>query len=231
MTYLSVKALICLELLREPEAELDSLASRLGLTKRVVEAKCCELRDTGLVDLQGPRVRALDKLSLALEAVSEGVSPETVARHLNWRDFERLCSKAFEMNEFTCTTGLRFKRLGRLREVDVLAARKPVLVAVDCKSWGIRRGKLSMLRRAIEQHLDRVGSLAAVLPELKAKLGLAEWSYAVLVPAIVTLFEESLYVHRGVPVVPVFKLNNFIQELPSYLDELATWRVKLSFLD
>lgn len=228
---LKPRALLCVELLRLGEASVDELSSRVGVSAHLVESICEELRARGVVEAAHGRVRASDRLELALEAMREGASAETVASYLSWQDFERFCSKAFEMNGFSCTTRLRFKGVGRLFEVDVVASRRPLVVAVDCKSWGVRRGKASMLRRAVERHLDRCRALASALGELSSRVNVAGWGEAIVVPSMVTLLEESLYVYMGVPIVPAHRLNSFIQELHDHVDELASMRVRLPRLE
>jgi hypothetical protein len=49
---------------------------------------------------------------------------------------------------------------------------------------------------------------------------LASWRETVIVPVIITLFPESIAFVDSVPVVPAFKLNQFIQELPSNIESV-----------
>jgi len=162
----------------------------------------------------------------ALERLSKGASLAEATSKLDWRDFEVFCSKAFEAHGFEVATSLRFKWSGRLYEVDVAAWRGPLLIAIDCKSWRVRPGKPSQLKRAVDRHLERAEALANALPLLQGRLGSLSSQLLYVAPCLVTLLEESVLVYRGVPIVPVSKLNSFIQELHLYLDSLASFKAQ-----
>lgn len=232
MTQIGLRLLFTMELLarsKEGEVKLEDLALSLQAPPSLIEKWLCDLKTKGFMELRGPEGSwiVVDKLGLALEAISLGASPESVSRWLHWRDFEKLCLKVFELNGFRTILSFRFKAIGHLHEVDVLAIKYPLLLAIDCKSWGIRSGKPSMLREAVKRQVKRVEALTSTLPGLKKRLGLEDGARIILTAVIVTLFEESLKIYAGIPIVPISKLNNFIQEIHAYLDSLSTWRMEL----
>lgn len=214
-------------LLVKGAASLEELALEAGCSVEEAVEALRKLEASGLVTLSGGSARLLDKVMGALEALRAGAQLSEVASKLSWRDFEGLCSKAFEANGYATSTALRFKWAGRRYEVDVAAWRRPLLIALDCKSWSLRAGKASQLRRAVERHLERVGALAKALPSLQGRLKVPRGSEALVTPCIVTLLEEALKVHGGVPIVPISRLNAFIQEVQAYVDSLTTFRVEL----
>lgn len=211
-------ASLLLAILSEGEGvEEDTLKLKAGVNGSALSI-LKELADEGLLTRENGYWRVRDKLGLALKALKLGASIEAVARSFTWRDFEWFSSKAFEANGYQVLRGVRFSHQGRRYEVDVVAAKKPLVVLVDCKSWGIASGKASRLRRSALKHVERVKAFKGSLSGLKRKPNLEGWDKAYLVPVVVTIFEEAVKVYMGVPVVPIFKLNGFISELEAYLD-------------
>jgi hypothetical protein len=74
---------------------------------------------------------------------------------------------------------------------------------VECKKWAGNRYRLSAVKKAVEQHKERTTFYAAITHEDA-------------IPLLVTLIEEEIRVYEGVPIVPVQKLNSFVNELDGY---------------
>jgi hypothetical protein len=160
---------------------------------------------------------SLEELSSMLR---KGVSLEEATKSLEWKDFEGVVSDAFEANGFRTMRNLRFSHEKRRYEVDVVALERPRLVAVDCKHWGLRAGKGSALRAASLAQLKRAVNLGKKAQEVQG-IDIGGWGEVTLVPCIVTLYEERIVESGGVLVVPLAKLNSFIEELRSgYFDFL-----------
>lgn len=223
---MSTKKLL-LSLLDPGPLTIDKLSLASGAPLEEVASELRALEGGGLVQVEGGRVRPLSRALIAVEALRAGASLLELAPKLSWRDFESLCSSAFRAHGFRTCAPLRFRRAGRLYEVDVVASRGGLVVAVDCKSWGIRASKSSQLKRAVDRHLERTEALASALPSLPEGMGLLEGGEVAVVPCLVTLLEESVLVYRGVPIVPTLKLNSFILELHSYLDSLSAFKASL----
>ena len=169
-----------------------------------------------------------EKLRRVEEKLRGGARLEEVMEELSWRDFEEICAEIFEVNGYSpVLRGFRFKLGQRRFEVDVIAVRDWLAVCVDCKHWGIRPGRTSALRRAAEQHLERVRCLGEGLKMASVSLKLSV-DKAVLIPAIVTVFDVPLIPSRGeVPIIPIFKFNRFTQEILSFYDFVAHISVEL----
>ena len=75
---------------------------------------------------------------------------------------------------------------------------------VECKKWAGNRYRLSAMKKAVEQHKERTRFYAAITHEDA-------------IPLLVTLIEEEIRVYEGVPIVPVQKLNQFVNELDGYM--------------
>lgn len=160
---------------------------------------------------------SLDELSSMLR---RGIPVEEATKDLEWKDFEGVVSDAFEANGFRTMRNLRFSHEKRRYEVDVVAMERPRLVAVDCKHWGLRAGKGSALKAASLAQLNRAVNLGKKAQEIPG-IGIGGWGEATIVPCVVTLYEERVVESGGVLIVPLAKLNSFIEELRSgYFDFL-----------
>jgi len=147
-----------------------------------------------------------------LEAkMRKGMDLEDVAKHFSWQDFEAMVSEVFSANGFRTFLNFRFSSNKRRYEIDVVAISKPRIMLVDCKHWGIRLGKSSALKAAATAQVKRSGEFCCKLQEFKA-LGVEEWHSAKVIPILITLYQERVTENDGVMVVPVFKLNSFIEE-------------------
>jgi hypothetical protein len=124
---------------------------------------------------------------------------ETVSEKTIWQNFERLAAFIFEKNEF-CVTVNSIKILNKKRRLYVVIARKnDQTFLIECKKWAGNRYRLSALKGAVVQHKERTAFYEHIMHEDA-------------VPLIVTLVEEEIRVYEGVPIVPVIRLNAFINE-------------------
>jgi len=156
------------------------------------------------------------KISLAEleESIKSGVAFEDVTKDLEWRDFEGLVSDVFSENGFRTFRNFRFSSKKRRYEVDVVALERPRIVVADCKHWRIRLGKASALKVAASSHLARAVEFGNKLQEF-AEMGVGGWHRITIIPILVTLYQERIMENDGVLVVPIFKLNSFVEELRS----------------
>jgi hypothetical protein len=117
-----------------------------------------------------------------------------------WQNFERLTAFIFEENNFQASTNT-VKRLKRKRrQYDVIAKTNGKTFLVECKKWAGNRSRLSALKKAIEQHIERTEFYRYLTRENA-------------IPIVVTLIEEEIRSYEGVPIVPILRLNSFINEL------------------
>ena len=134
-----------------------------------------------------------------------GKQIEEVMKDISWHEFEHTIGKILERHEFEVKRNFRFKTTKRY-EIDILATKKNVVLAIDCKKWCRGRYKSSALKKAIKKQKERVRELK------KMRLGVFYRVY----PLMVTLWEEDLILFDDVFVVPVWKLNNFILNFEGY---------------
>ncbi len=130
---------------------------------------------------------------------------ETVAETVIWQHFEQLAGFIFEKNDFCVRVNTVKTHHKKRRQYDVIARKDSRTFLVECKKWAGSRYRLSALKRAVGQHKER----AAFYEDVTGREA---------IPVIVTLIEEAVLVHEGVPLVPVTRLNAFIRELDRHTD-------------
>lgn len=125
---------------------------------------------------------------------------QRVSAEVVWQNFERLTAFIFEENNFLAVTNTVKTLKKRRRQYDVIAKTNNRTFLVECKKWAGNRSRLSALKRAIEQHKERTEFYQHLTREDA-------------IPIVVTLIEEEIRSYEGVPIVPILKLNSFINEL------------------
>jgi Holliday junction resolvase-like predicted endonuclease len=223
----NIELRVAMEILRngEDSLEITKLSKKLGLEKALV-LEVIE-RVWEVADIEGNRPDAQifvltgeDRLKLAVATVTFGATVEESARILSWKEFEAFCAKVLEENGYSCTQEFRFKSIQRKRfECDILASRKPLIVMADCKHYA---GRVKGLRAVVKKQMERVSALSKSIPTMIRSIPeIIDWPEALVVPVIITMFQQNPSIIDDVPVVPGFKLNQFIQELPSNIERIS----------
>jgi hypothetical protein len=167
-----------------------------------------------------------ERIDLAMMAITRGAKVSEIIELMTWKDFEGFVAGILAENTYKCVES--FRRVGNSEihgmEIDVVGVRGRTIIAVDAKMWGVRGGKASALKTAAEKQKTRTFELSQELQRLFKKIpSLAEDTYTIF-PVIVTWLVEEVEFHEGVPVVPIFKLNSFIQELQHHEDLVVSYK-------
>ena len=125
---------------------------------------------------------------------------EQVSKEAVWQNFERLVGFIFEMNDFQVNINRVRTFNKKRRQYDVIAKKNERIYLVECKKWAGNRYRLSALRKAIRQHKERTNFYRNLTGEEA-------------IPIIVTLIEEDIKFFEDMPIVPIFRLNSFINEV------------------
>nr|MDO8133453.1 hypothetical protein [Candidatus Njordarchaeum guaymaensis] len=225
---------VIMKLLKTEEASISihALSREVAFSEEILLKMIQRLEESELISRtdNGMMVAAPigeDRLKLAIAAVRYGATVEDSASALSWKEFESFCLKVLEGNEYSCYQGFWFKSpKGRRYECDVVATMNSLILVADCKHYA---GRVKGLNAAVDKHLERVGAFAKSVPTLVRKIPqILEWDQATITPIMVTLFPENITVIEGVPIVPVFKLNQFLQEITSNIDNITHIAVKPS---
>ena len=125
---------------------------------------------------------------------------DRVSTEVVWQNFERLTAFVFEENDFLAKTNIVKTLKKKRRQYDVIAKTDNRTFLVECKKWAGNRSRLSALKKAIERHIERTEFYRYLTREDAIAI-------------VVTLVEEEIRSYEGVPIVPILRLNSFINEL------------------
>jgi hypothetical protein len=217
-----------LEWTRGQPVERGTLREAVRVTDEAYDDYMAYLASNGLIDEEGGSVSAsLDqRLGLAVRAVRVGGDLERVSRALGWLEFEEIVARIFEENGYDVKRRFRFQAEGRRWEIDVLAARRPLIVCAECKHWARGLGSATA-RRIAEAHLEKVEVLSRGLEGLRDRAGIRHWSRATLIPMALSLQPARERVYRRIPVVSVYALPGFLSEYEAQMGWLASFPVDL----
>jgi hypothetical protein len=164
------------------------------------------------------------RVAIAIRAIQFGADFERVCRSLSWSEFENIAAEAFVANDYRVARNFRFRQASRRWEIDILCFKKPLIICIDCKHW--KRWGRSATIKSVTFQVERTEALADALHTYLEKAGIKEWETAILVPTILSLMigPDKFYDH--VPIVPIFQLQGFINELPSEIHSLKCFRRK-----
>jgi len=210
---------------------IEQFVGHFPIGPNLVEELVWELESKGLVDIRDGvvSIQSRNRLALALELISRGTDPELVSKALAWGEFESLVSKILELCEYSALGHVVVKDGRKRFEIDVVAARKPVILCVDCKHW-----KRSWLRAAYSEIAKRQVERSRVLglpDNLRRRVAVDGWKWADLFPVVVTLAATPIVMCGDVPVVSVYKFGSFLREFGSHQQVLKKIHVELGDLD
>ena len=218
-----------LKLTKEGPVAVDVIRKDAKIPSVIAQNLVEKLQNNGLLYLRNKVIDldSLKRLQLAVHTVQLGGDLERVSGFLDWKEFENIAAIAFERNGYSVKKNLRFKHAGRKWEIDIVGCKKPIVVCIDCKHW--HHGMYpSAMRRIVEEQVERTSALAESLSRLSEKIECTSWNKVKLVPAILFLFTARSKFYNKVPIVPVLQLQDFISQLPAYVDSLKHFSKRLT---
>lgn len=136
------------------------------------------------------------KMQFPIKSISD---LEKISEAVKWQYFEKLVEFIFHENGFDVKQNIIVKDgYGIKRQFDVIAKRYKITFLIECKKWKGKKERTSALKGAVKKHIERCQ--------------LYEGVNGPGIPVIVTLLEEQIIEHEGVLIVPIMKLNNWINE-------------------
>lgn len=180
-----------------------------------------KLQNEGLVYLKSESVEVDSsmRLKLAVKAASLGMDVEHISNLLCWQEFEEIAAFAMKNNGYMVANNVRFKHVARKWEIDVVGCKKPLVICIDCKHWQHAIAP-SVLKKIVDSQVERTRALVDSLPNISLKLECIEWSNAKFIPSVLSLMPSSFKFYDKVPVVPIFQLQDFLNQLPAYTESL-----------
>lgn len=210
-----------LKLTKEGPVLIENVNKDMKSTTNITAKLIKQLENEGLISKNSDFVE-VDKdnrLKLAARAISLGADLEHVSSFLNWHEFEDITALALERNSYTTVLNMRFRKEGRRWEIDVVGCRNPLVLCIDCKHWQ-RSMNPSALRKIVKAQVKRTYALATTLPTPLIKVECVKWNKAKFIPIILSLIPGRLKFYDNVPVVSVLQLQDFLSQVPAYVESL-----------
>ena len=201
------------------------VVAKSGICWSVIEDSLFQLEMVGALTLAGDEIRITpgQRLRIAELAMTRGSDPERIARELKWQEFESLVGQILSREGYATSNHFIFKHSARKYEIDVLGAKEPLVLCVDCKHW--RRGwARSRIFAAAQNQLLRAQSLSEVFAFYEKKHHITSWWSVRLLPVVLALADVSSKLVDGVPIVSALRLRDF-------LCRVNPWDERLRFID
>jgi hypothetical protein len=146
-----------------------------------------------------------DKLDTILFAMKQGCDAELLSKKILWNDFELFTSLLIESAGYSYERNVLFTN-PRI-QIDVIGFYRNIALLIDCKHWmkinsfNISKFSSNQIRRA-KVFLDKRKDVESAIP------------------IIVTLHEYDYSFFDKIPIVPISRFREFLQNFPLYLDGL-----------
>lgn len=160
-----------------------------------------------------------DRIKIIIKCLEDGIDLERICKAAGWREFEDIVTIILTSNGYATKKHLRFKYERKGYEIDVLALKTPLSLAVECKRWK-KSWQPATLKKIVEIHKQKTWFLSKSLPNLHNKLDNNIKEDLKIVPVILILSETPLIIHEGIPLVPIVRFQNFLEQFEGYQEDL-----------
>jgi len=211
-----------LKLTKEESVSQKLINKDAKIASQVAGKLLQKLQNDGLIYVKKDIIEtdSLQRLKLTVRAINLGADLERVSCFLRWQEFEKVAALALTRNGYVVEKNLHFRHAGRRYEIDIIGFKRPIAICIDCKHW--RHGLYpSVLKRIVKEQVERTSALTEVLPTLSIKIEYASWERVKFVPMVLSLVVGRFKFYDNVPIVPVLQLQDFLSQLPAYVDSLT----------
>jgi len=167
-----------------------------------------------LEDPSGAHLTNSARFKLAFEAVRHGALQQ-VARALSWQEFEAFTEECLQTVGFDTQKGTIVKDESRRWQIDVIAKKSRMILAIDCKHWESPGYDSKLTKAADHQKL----ALHALIQQMTGR-GDVEREGVFALPIILTLFEPRSRLVDGAVVVSVEQFADFLEGVSPFSSEL-----------
>ena len=169
------------------------------------------------INISDARLTVVDsstRFKLAIQAARLGALLQVV-RALTWQEFEAFSEECLGTTGFSTRKGVVVKDDSRRWQIDVIAKKGSMILAVDCKHWESPGYNSKLIKAAEHQKL----AVQALMQQMIVR-GEIEGAEILALPIILTLFEPRSRVANGAVVVSVDQLADFLEGISPYSSEL-----------
>jgi hypothetical protein len=156
---------------------------------------------------EGARLGEGERVRVILNALRLGVDASSLAKYLNWREFERLTTSLLGGAGYEAEWNVRLSYLGRRIQVDVLAYNGNILLVIDCKRWNraLTPSVESRIRESQEKRLLFLKSL------IERSFGQGCLKTIYIIPATLSLYRSSKPIIDGFIFASLDKLRGALE--------------------
>jgi len=167
-----------------------------------------------LEDPSGTHLTHSARFKLAFEAVRHG-GLQQVARALSWQEFEAFTEECLQALGFDTQKGTVIKDDSRRWQIDVIAKKSRMILAIDCKHWESPGYESKLSNAAEHQKL----AVQALIRQMTAR-GEFGRERILALPMILTLFEPRSRMVDGVVVLSIEQLADFLERVSPFSSKL-----------
>ena len=138
-----------------------------------------------------------------------------MARALTWQEFEAFTEECLRTVGFDTQKGLIVEDDSRRWQIDVIAKKSPMILAIDCKHWESPGYESKLNSAAQHQKL----AVQALIRQMAARGEVGRDGLLVL-PMILTLFEPRSRTVDGVVAVSIEQFADFLEGVSPFSPEL-----------
>jgi len=197
---------------RDGAINTPTIADHAKTTKEQVERILCRLLKLETSSNAQLTVRA--RFKLAFEAVKLGALQQ-VARALTWQEFEAFAEECLQSVGFETRKGVIVRDDSRRWQIDVIATKGSMVLAVDCKHWESPAYDSKLTKAAEHQK----SALQALFHQITTKEEVGKAGILGL-PVILTLFEPRSRLANGAVAVSVEQFADFLEGTSPYSSDL-----------
>jgi len=125
-----------------------------------------------------------------------------------WQEFEEKVREVLEGHGYTTSFRVVFRDEEGRAEIDVVAERFGLILAIDAKRYTKRWHRVSALKKQSEKHAERCKRYERLTGRK-------------VIPVVVSLIDDRIVFHEGCIVVPFDNLDDFLLNLHHYLAEFG----------
>lgn len=203
---------ILVETLKQAKAgvsvNISEIAQSSRTTPETVLATLIRLLD--LDNAQRVELTDADRIKLALIAARTGGLQEA-SKALTWQEFEKFSEICLNAAGFETQKGVMVRDGTKLWQIDLVAIKDKMILAIDCKHWK-SPGYLSKFSRAIRHHEQ---SLKPLIHHMKSSGRFVDGEVRA-VGIILTLLEPRRKIVEGVVLASIGQLSDFLEHLTLY---------------
>ncbi|MEM1559932.1 MAG: restriction endonuclease [Ignisphaera sp.] len=176
--------------------------------------------DNGVIEEDDDNIRLLKSVEFLTSLPHFDISPNRFNIYIEWHEFEQYVSQIFAelgwdvyMN-YTHTKADRF-------QIDVIAMNDSLKLSlfVECKHWKRTSRLRANIDNVVGEHIKRIEKYLRNCEWVCTKVTkLRNIKY--ILPIVIVLLDLPIKVFKGIPIIPIYKLVDFVTNIDSYTDAL-----------